>query len=83
MSTDEEQDPTEEMVKREVAEAMRIFRSDHDHVTTSVRGLLEEFFGEKKPKEETDDTPTPPPAKEDPPKATKKRKGIWWGDAME
>lgn len=80
-------DPTEDMVKREIAAAVEILRSDaslkHSRSMDERLGRLEARFGGG------DDTgngdgKTPPPKKEDPatPPASKKR-GLWWGDALE
>lgn len=75
-------DPTEAMVRREVAEAARIIREDYG--VKAMREMFREYFGDPKPKTDEftseESEATPPPAKE---KTKPKKHGIWWGDALE
>lgn len=81
---DTDEDPTEAMVKREVAEAARIIREDYG--LKAMREMFRDYFGDPKPKndemvvEESD--ATPPPAKKAPAEKPKKR-GLWWGESLE
>ena len=81
------EDPTEDMVRREMAAAVEILRSDmyltHSKTMAERLDKLEARFGGG------DDTgngdgKTPPPKKEEPPSPpASKRRGLWWGDALE
>lgn len=69
------EDPTEDMIRREIAEAARILREDGFH----VRRHIMEALAAKAP--ETEPAPTegdPPPPKPKP--APPVRKSLWWGD---
>lgn len=73
-------DPTEDIIKREIAKARRIIQSDKH--SEGLRGLSERFdkhFPDNSGG--TDGPPSPPPAV--PPKETPKRKGIWWGEEID
>jgi hypothetical protein len=75
-------DPTEEMVKREIAEAVRILRDDGVHISKTVGTLWEKMNAPKaEPPKEDPGEGDPPPKKEkpaeEPPKPEKR--GLWWG----
>jgi len=70
-------DPTEDIVRREVARARRILQEDGHRVELrSLRERFDKHFPEESPEEEG--KPKPPPA--NPPKdpAPEKKGGIWW-----
>ena len=75
-------DPTEEMVKKEISEAVRILREDGLHISKTVGSLFEKF--QVKPADPaTDPAPEPgagdpPPPKSDPAPPAQKS-GLWWG----
>jgi hypothetical protein len=74
-------DPTEEMVKKEIAKARRIIQSDKH--SEALRGLSDRFdkhFPDNSGNPGDDDAPSPPPPV--PPKETPKRKGIWWNNEL-
>ena len=63
-------EPTEAIVRREVARARRILRED------ALLGKLSKAFPDEPPAD-----PNAPPAPEkQPPKEQPKRKGVWWGE---
>jgi hypothetical protein len=73
-------DPTEEMVKKEISEAVRILREDGIHISKTISGLFEKFQG--KPADPPAPEPgagDPPPPKPEPGEPVKKS-GIWWGN---
>lgn len=78
-------DPTEDMVKAEIAAAVKILREDvglkHSKTTAERLEKLEARFGGDNGTGNGDKTP--PPKKDEPaqPPATTKR-GLWWGDAL-
>ena len=82
-------DPTEDMVKREIAEAVKILREDaglkHSRSMDERLARLEQRFGGSTDNGDGDEGKNkPPPKKETPsePAASKKR-GLWWGDALD
>lgn len=64
-------DPTEEIIRKEIAEARRILREDR------VLAKLNKHFPDE-PVTDPKDGP-PPPDPKDPPEPVVK-KGIWWGE---
>jgi hypothetical protein len=66
-------DPTEAVIKREIARARQIIRED------LMLAKLTKAFPDEPPKDP--DQPPPPPPKDpaDPPK----RRGVWWGEALD
>ena len=64
-------DPTEALVRKEVARARKILREDR------VLEKLNKAYPDEAP-EEDPNGPTPP-AKQ-PPKEQPKRRGLWWGE---
>jgi hypothetical protein len=66
-------DPTEAIIKREIARARQIIRED------KMLAKLARAFPDEPPA--NPDQPPPPPAKDpaDPPK----RRGVWWGEALD
>ena len=78
-------DPTEEEIRRQISDAVRILKEDGVHVRRHVQALLDERFPKDNPPK--DDPPKdgppkdpgegdPPPPK-DPPE-NKEKKGLWW-----
>lgn len=79
-------DPTEDIIKREVAEAARILREDGHAVRLSaIEAKLDKHFPDENPDGGTDPNgPKKPDKKEEPSKSGEtKRGGIWWGDAVQ
>jgi hypothetical protein len=77
-------DPTEEIIKREVAEAARILREDGYSVRLGViEAKLNKHFPDEPPADDKDDPngPPKPPDPKDPTAPPAKKSGIWWGDA--
>jgi hypothetical protein len=74
-------DPTEDVVKREVAEAARILREDGHAVRLSaIEAKLNKHFPDEPPEDDPNGPPKPPDAI--PPKEPgDKKKGLWWGDS--
>ena len=74
-------DPTEEMVKAEIAAAVKILREDGVHISKTVGSLFEKFQGTKT--EPPAEPPKPgegdPPPKKDPPAEPPTKSGLWWG----
>lgn len=69
-------DPTEETIRKEIADAVKILRDDGIHIHRTYSKFQKTLDPKPHPPEGA-----PPPARDpkpDPPKATKK--GIWWGD---
>jgi hypothetical protein len=64
-------DPTEAIIKREIAAARRILREDR------VLAKLDKHFPDEPP---VDPGAPPAPPKKDPPADPPKKSGIWWGD---
>jgi hypothetical protein len=79
-------DPTEDIIKKEVAAAAKILREDGHAVRLSnIEAKLNKHFPddpETDPKDGGDGGPTPPPKKEPKDSSTRPRGGIWWGDAV-
>lgn len=65
-------EPTEALVKREIARARQIIREDR------ILAKLDRHFPDEPPADP--DQPPPPPDK-DPPEPPKKR-GVWWGETL-
>lgn len=82
------EDPTEDMVKREMQAAIEILRSDeglkHSRSMDERLARLEARFGGDDGSGGNGDGKNPPPKKDAPadPPANKKR-GLWWGDALD
>ena len=76
----DDSDPTEDMVKKEIAAAIAIFKEDH--IIKNLGELRDRVFGNTPGGTSTTEG-TPPPAS-DPPRESagdkKKRKGLWWGE---
>ena len=78
------EDPTEEIIKREVAEAARILREDgHSANLAAIRAKLDKHFPDEPdhdPEDGNGDGPKKPDKKpagdQDPPK----KSSLWWGD---
>lgn len=78
-------DPTEEVIKREVAEAARILREDgHSVRLAAIEAKLNKHFpDEPDPGKVDPNAPPEPPDKKEPPAdptGKKKPSSIWWGD---
>jgi hypothetical protein len=74
-------DPTEEIIKREVAEAARILREDgHAANLSAIRAKLDKHFPDENPDGGDIKDGPKPPDKKDPADAPPKRKGLWWGE---
>ena len=78
------EDPTEEMIKREIAAARAILRDDSvlkSHRELSTR-LDKHFPPEPSPDNPPDSDPGKPPSppRKDPPPVLKQRGGLWWGE---
>lgn len=69
-----QEDPTEDIIKREIAAAREIIRSDR------IMGKLNKHFPDE-PEGEGDGNPKPPKKKDEPDPTPPKRGGLWWGDA--
>jgi hypothetical protein len=72
--TTSDDNPTEAMVRREIAAARRILREDR------ILAKLGKHF----PDEPPSDPGAPPPDKKDPPgdpTPVTPKKGLWWGDS--
>lgn len=75
-------DPTEDVIKREIAKARDILRSDgHAASLKFIREKLEKHFPDPVVDPADDGKPKPPPPV-DLPEPPKKR-GIWFGDVSE
>ena len=76
-------DPTEEMVRREIAEARRILREDGLLLTQKeILARFDKHFPDETPEDESGD-PKPPKRKESPETAQPEEKsGIWWGNKL-
>lgn len=72
-------DPTEEMVKKEIADAVRILKDDGMHISKTIGGLFAKFQG-KPDIEPVEPKEGDPPPKKDTPTEPPKRKGLWWGE---
>lgn len=64
-------EPTEALIRKEIARARRILREDR------ILGKLDKAYPDE-PEPDGDGDGPKPPAKTDP-KEQPKRKGIWWG----
>ena len=76
----ERTEPTEEIIKREIAAARRILQEDRHHA--AITGLTKRF-DEKFPADPQapEGTPQPPKPKDPPADATPPaKKSIWWSD---
>ena len=71
-------DPTEDIIKREIAKARDIIREDR------IMAKLGKHFPDEPEGKDGKDGPTPPDKKEEPGKSGEKaaRRSIWWGDAV-
>jgi hypothetical protein len=65
-------EPTEDIVKREIAAARKILRED------KVLSAHRELMGKLTPPEQDDPENPPAPKPRDPPEPPAKR-GVWWG----
>ena len=74
----ERTEPTEEIIKREIAAAREILRSDRHHA--AITGLTQRF-DEKFPAEPKapEGTPQPPKAKEPSDSLPAPKPSLWWG----
>jgi hypothetical protein len=73
-------DPTEDVIRREVAEAARILREDgHSVRLSAIEAKLDKHFPDQEPPEGT----PKPPDKKDKPSEPPKRKSLWWGEVTE
>ena len=83
-----EDNPTEEMIRREVAEAARILREDGYAATQqAIKAKLDKHFPDepdpdKKDGDTGDGNPSPPDKKDPPNPSGEKKRGLWWGDAV-
>lgn len=69
-------DPTEDIIKREIAAARQILREDR------LLAKLNKHFPDDPPPHDPKDGP-PPPDPKDPPADPPKKRGIWWGEEKE
>lgn len=67
-------DPTEDMVRREIAEAVRILKEDGFHVKRHFQSLIAEFRSAPEPPGPGD----PPPPKDPKPPVSKKKRSLLW-----
>lgn len=76
----ERTEPTEEIIKREIAAAREIIRSDRHHA--AITGLTERF-DKKFPAdpEAPEGTPQPPKPKDPPADPPPVRRSVWWGES--
>jgi len=74
-------DPTEDMIRAEIAKAVEILRSDGIHIHKTYaqfqKTLTPDKPNDKQDKQDT--TGQPPPAKDTPDPDPIIRKGLWWG----
>jgi len=83
-------DPTEEIIRREVAEAARILREDGISVRLSaIEAKFSKHFPDDPPNDpdtkDGDDPngpPKPPDPKDPPNKPEPEKRGLWWGNAI-
>jgi hypothetical protein len=77
-----ESDPTEESIRKEIADAVRIAREDGMHIHKTYARFQKSLEGKPPtpPTPPTGDPKDPPPLKDTPPPTPTKKKGIWWGD---
>lgn len=76
-------DPTEEVIKREIAAAAKILREDgHSVRLSNIEAKLNKHFPDE-PEEDPNADPSKPksPEKKDPKDDPPPKKGLWWGDA--
>jgi len=74
-------DPTEEIIKREIAKARRIIQSDKH--AGALKGLADRFDKHFPDNSGGTDGDPPKPPDPVPPKETPKRRGIWWGHELD
>lgn len=73
-------DPTEEMVKKEIAAAAAILREDGHSVRLSkIEEKLAKAFPDD-PEVGKNGNTSPPPKKEEGENAQPPKKGLWWGE---
>jgi hypothetical protein len=81
-----ETDPTEETIRKEIADAVRILREDGVHIHRTYKRFQETLTptdpptDPPSPKDPPANPTDPPPPKDPPANPPKKKKGIWWGD---
>jgi hypothetical protein len=78
-------DPTEDVIKREIAEAARILREDgHSVRLANIEAKLNKHFPDEPETDPKDgkDGPISPDKKDPKESSTKPRGGIWWGDSI-
>ncbi len=77
-------DPTEEMVKREVAAAAKILREDgHALGLKALHDKIDKLLGGTSDESDDSTEGKPPPKSEDPKPSAgekQKKKGLWWGN---
>lgn len=74
------EDPTEEMVKKEIADAVKILREDGVHISKTIGGLFDKLQGKNEPPAPEPPGEGNPPPKKDTPAEPPKKSGIWWGN---
>jgi hypothetical protein len=78
-------DPTEEVIKREVREAARILREDgHATRLSAIETKLNKHFPDEpdKPEDGNPNGPKTPDKKDPATSSEERRRGIWWGEAI-
>lgn len=74
-----ESDPTEEQIKAQIAEAVRILREDGVHIHKTY-AEFQKTLSEDQPESDPDPKEgDPPPPKPDKEVKNPERKGLWWG----
>ena len=72
------EDPTEDIIQREIAKARDIIREDR------IMAKLGKHFPDEPEGDDSKDGPKKPDKKEEPSKSGEtKRGGLWWGDAIQ
>jgi hypothetical protein len=77
-------DPTEDVIKREIAAAAKILREDGHAVRLSaIEAKLDKHFPDEPEGDDDPNGPKKPDKKPEPsPSGTKPRGGIWWGESV-
>lgn len=75
-------DPTEDMIRREIAEAARILREDgHATRLSAIEAKLSKHFPDED--DEADDGKPKPPRRTEPKPSGSRKSSIWWGDQID
>lgn len=75
----EENDPTEEQIKAEIAAAVEILRSDGMHIHKTYAEFQKSLTPETEPPKPEPKEGDPPPVKDDKTDVKPVKGGLWWG----